>query len=605
MTESLTFSRSVVENQDIIFYNIVGNFVPPEWRNLTNNCGKQLSKTSRQLLSLIVSCMKTSNYRNSDELQEGYHFFEKELEVCQKRVKQCLTELQTSGFIDFTLITTTIKHNVKCRNILSIKLLKKFMNFCKTNNSSYNSNYINIQFSHKKISIQPEKNYHPTVKNFKKNASIYISIISRYGKNQENCGQVCGQNVSEPESTEEQKVNLPLEVTTKRGEKTLSDIDSTTEQNFDSSPEITVSSSEKSLPKPESTEEKSFNLPMETKVNSVNETLPYNSTDDNSGDTVDNESDCDSDSDSTDGYSGGSGSEQEASGKLPRWLSDITKQAKGWYSRRKLEMFYPLTEEDAAWLRKTTGRNYELSFVNKLLIKHSLDSPNNRFACKQAVLNYMKISLIHERRPPAKANNPNFNFNLNNATRARKAYLQKVKDSKGVKPLNQLKRKIVEAFEEHQSSTAYQLLKRCSFFGVCDDEYKIDLADISLSETDKCTLLKTVQEVYGKDVQQLRITNKREVSDYHLELSGLNPESVWYKVRKYLLKLYGEHLDKAWFSKLEAIEEDTTCNKLILKPATAFIGDWIKNKYSKDLEYACSKLNYTFEFMKVDRMARL
>ncbi|WP_367364672.1 hypothetical protein [Candidatus Tisiphia endosymbiont of Nedyus quadrimaculatus] len=39
MTESLTFSRSVVENQDIIFYNIVGNFVPPEWRNLTNNCG--------------------------------------------------------------------------------------------------------------------------------------------------------------------------------------------------------------------------------------------------------------------------------------------------------------------------------------------------------------------------------------------------------------------------------------------------------------------------------------------------------------------------------------------------------------------------------------
>jgi hypothetical protein len=53
------------------------------------------------------------------------------------------------------------------------------------------------------------------------------------------------------------------------------------------------------------------------------------------------------------------------------------------------------------------------------------------------------------------------------------------------------------------------------FFGVCDDEYKIDLADISLSETDKCTLLKTVQKVYGKDVQQLRITNKREVSDYH------------------------------------------------------------------------------------------
>ncbi|WP_425363516.1 hypothetical protein [Candidatus Tisiphia endosymbiont of Hybos culiciformis] len=104
MTESLTFSDGLVENADTIFYNIVGNFVPPEWRNLTNNCGKQLTKTSRQLLSLIVSCIKTDNHNNTLELQESYHFFEKELEVCQKRVKQCLTELQTSGFIDFTLI---------------------------------------------------------------------------------------------------------------------------------------------------------------------------------------------------------------------------------------------------------------------------------------------------------------------------------------------------------------------------------------------------------------------------------------------------------------------------------------------------------------------
>ncbi len=293
---------------------------------------------------------------------------------------------------------------------------------------------------------------------------------------------------------------------------------------------------------------------------------------------------------------------RKLSGKLSGWLADIAKKAKGWYLPRKLEEFYPLTEEDATWLRKRTGRDFNLSFMNKLLIKHSVDSPNNLFPCKQAVLSYMRKSLRHEMRPPSVVNNPSFNFDLNNATRTRKAYLQKIRESKGVKPLNQLQRKIVEAFES-KPSTAYQLLKKCSFFGVCDDEYKIDLADISLSETDKCTLLQTVQEVYGKEIQQLRITNKREVSDYHLELSGLNPESAWYKIRKYLLKLYGETIDKAWFSKLEAIEED--CNKLILKPATAFIGAWIKDKYSKDLEDACSILNYSFEFMKVDRMAGL
>ncbi len=50
MTESLIFPENLVENTDAIFYNIAGNFTPPEWRSLTNNYGKQLSKTSRQLL---------------------------------------------------------------------------------------------------------------------------------------------------------------------------------------------------------------------------------------------------------------------------------------------------------------------------------------------------------------------------------------------------------------------------------------------------------------------------------------------------------------------------------------------------------------------------
>jgi hypothetical protein len=59
--------------------------------------------------------------------------------------------------------------------------------------------------------------------------------------------------VSEPESTEEQNVNLPLEVTTKRGEKTLSEIESTTEQ--------------------------SVNLPLEVTVSSASEASPCNSTD--------------------------------------------------------------------------------------------------------------------------------------------------------------------------------------------------------------------------------------------------------------------------------------------------------------------------------------
>ncbi|MCC8483068.1 MAG: hypothetical protein LN561_00590 [Rickettsia endosymbiont of Labidopullus appendiculatus] len=70
MTEPLTFSNALVENPDIIFYNFVGNFIPPEWRNLTNNYNKRLSTTSRQLLSLIVSRLQIyQKNKLSEELQ--------------------------------------------------------------------------------------------------------------------------------------------------------------------------------------------------------------------------------------------------------------------------------------------------------------------------------------------------------------------------------------------------------------------------------------------------------------------------------------------------------------------------------------------------------
>ena len=41
------------DNNPPIFYNFVGNFIPPEWSNLASHNGKILSKTARQLLSLI------------------------------------------------------------------------------------------------------------------------------------------------------------------------------------------------------------------------------------------------------------------------------------------------------------------------------------------------------------------------------------------------------------------------------------------------------------------------------------------------------------------------------------------------------------------------
>jgi hypothetical protein len=162
----------------------------------------------------------------------------------------------------------------------------------------------------------------------------------------------------ELESTKEQSFNLPQEVKVKRGEQNLLELESTKEPSFNLPLEVTVSSGEQNSSELKSTEEQSFNLPQEVTVSSVSETLPYNSPDSNSGDASPTDDESDSDLDLTGGSSGSNEAEQEP--EAASWISNITKRAKGWYSPRKLEEFYPLTEEDAALLRRKTGRNYEL-----------------------------------------------------------------------------------------------------------------------------------------------------------------------------------------------------------------------------------------------------
>lgn len=217
---------------------------------------------------------------------------------------------------------------------------------------------------------------------------------------------------------------MPQEVKVKRGEQNLPELESTEEPSFNLPLEITISSGEQSSSELESTEEQSFNLPSEVTVSSVSEASPYNSTDCNSGDAAITDDKSDSDFDSTGGASGNS-REQEPSRESSSWTSNLANKVKSWYASKKLEEFHPLTKEDGALLRMRTGTDYELSYINKLLIHLNKKYPNRRFPCKQAVLNYMKIALIYELRQPALVNNDNFNF-MDAATRASEARLRAV-----------------------------------------------------------------------------------------------------------------------------------------------------------------------------------
>ncbi|MFP3018066.1 MAG: hypothetical protein ACEY3E_04070, partial [Candidatus Tisiphia sp.] len=60
-------THNVDDQNAMIFYNFVGNFILPEWNNLSSHNGKIFSKIARQLLSLIVFLVQIYHNNSNDK----------------------------------------------------------------------------------------------------------------------------------------------------------------------------------------------------------------------------------------------------------------------------------------------------------------------------------------------------------------------------------------------------------------------------------------------------------------------------------------------------------------------------------------------------------
>jgi hypothetical protein len=518
------FSTTLSLNQqDVIFYNMVGNFIPPEWKNLTNSSGKVLSKTSRQLLSLIVFKMESApecaikqdntELHQLHELQEGYYFFQSKLGVCQRRVRQCFVELQQAGFINVELLTV-IKHHIKCR-IPSIKLLKNFKN-SHTINAAFNAK--KFPSERKDFSAEPEKSFRLERNNFPAHYIVDNNI-----------------SILESRSSESGFVNFLADDSSSSGD----------QQKIEQ---------------------------YQDKNDDKNQTTP----------------------------------ESVAS----NWLTKVATKAKNFCkTRKKLSEFHPLDEADASWLQLHSAREFNLSFINKLLLKLAEQYPDHSFPSKKAVLSYMTKALAHELRDSCKVNNESFQFKQDPDTRARENYLQEVESGRDTSQTSQFRRKIAAVFAPE---VAYKLLTSCSFNDPQDDCYSLLLIkDILISEPLQEALLKEAKAVYGSSLRSLAIiqsaaishkfANKKtatETIDNYAHLQGLDSESVWFKIRQCLIETWGVNIDKNWFSKLELVEEDLINKKILLKPHTSFIGYWINQNYQAALEKAFLAKGFSFEMTK-------
>jgi len=501
-----------------IFYNMVGNFIPPEWRGLSHPSGKVLSKTSRQLLSLIVSCLESSSGTNhaASELQESYYFFEQRLGVCQRRVRQCFVELQQAGFLTLELLSV-IKNHIKCRNILSIKLLKDFKNIQAVGG---HSNVKKFPADMKELSAQAEKSFRLERKNFQPHNIIdnNISILKSRSSEKSSFVNFCEENSIDKERVQKSEHH-------------------------------------------------------------------------------------DDDQDPPQGNSS-------------NWLAKVATKAKNFCGlKKKLAEFHPLSDDDAWLLQMRSGREFNLNFINQLLLRLSEKYPNNRFDDKKAVLSYMTKALTYELRDACKVNNEGFKFKRDQVTFAREEYLQKAEYSHDTSTTGQFRRKIAAVFDP---KLAYELLTSCSFADPQGDCYSVRLVkDIVISSHVKEALLQEAKAVYGNGLKTLEITpfknfigqNSKTYKDAKLNnkvdrnrgvnsyghLQGLDSDSVWFKVRKHLIAACGIHTDKSWFSKLEVAYEDHVTKKLILKPQSSFFGSWITQNYQTALENAFIAQGFSFE----------
>ncbi len=234
---------------------------------------------------------------------------------------------------------------------------------------------------------------------------------------------------------------------------------------------------------------------------------------------------------------------------------------KGWFKKNRLADFHPLTEEDADLLQIRSNREFNLSFINKLLLKLAEQYPNHYFCNKKVLLNYMTKALVHEFRESSKVNQGNFQFKSNEPDKLKEQYLEKIERKLDTSKQAQLKRKIAGIF---QPNTAYELLTSCEFKGVDQDQYQLKLLkDISVSEHMKTKILEQVQAVYGNKIKQLQILPFKPVTvpkpaakiedkdqNYLSPVNKLDPASVWYKVRRSLIEEHGQNADCSIFSKL-------------------------------------------------------
>lgn len=264
---------------------------------------------------------------------------------------------------------------------------------------------------------------------------------------------------------------------------------------------------------------------------------------------------------------------------------------------RCFQEFHPLDLSDVRALQAASGRDFDSNFCNQLLLRIAEKYPDYKFPTKTAFMSYMSKMLEHELRDAVVVSNGSFRFKdsislEDNEALAKERYLESVERTRDTSLAGQLRRKIAGVFGVN---LAYQLLSNSSFYvDRVDDSCFVFKANsqVNISEYQHERLLGEIRSVYGQNIESLSFVSKdkkiinidayssmnaRRVVDTNID------EGIWAKMRRSLIAVCGEAVDRHWFSKLIPTINDEE-KTISLKCTSGFIRDWIETNYRSLIE---------------------
>jgi hypothetical protein len=286
------------------------------------------------------------------------------------------------------------------------------------------------------------------------------------------------------------------------------------------------------------------------------------------------------------------------------------KQIKGIFAKAKeLKDFYPLTKEDCENLRSSSRREFSLNAMNEILLDMSKRLTDRVFNSKKAFLSYMSKAFTYEMRDAVKTGNEDFKINNNKTCKEisleeQEKYLTEIEYNLQVSPEWHLKKKLACVFDTGKSYAllrAYRsIAQEGSVFTLLLDRY-VELTkadrDIILAQVkatheiidlgaNEITMIESLkiqmpERSYGKSAFEL----KEGRGQNHPSPTGSKaiPDTIWGRVRRSLIAVYGEAVDRNWFSNLDAqiMEESRVVH---LKAPNVFVKDWIQTNYFETIE---------------------